>query len=74
MQLLVKNYAHLKKNIIIGKSFSEPSQLNRYKDDNTNLIHQPGPDVMKNTMEKSYLALTAAGQVLCNWRSRKSKI
>src|SRR3972149_2095106 len=64
LKLLVDNYPELTKNVIVGKGIQDINVLEEIKDNNTNLLHYPNAEGMKNIMLESDIAISAAGQTL----------
>jgi spore coat polysaccharide biosynthesis predicted glycosyltransferase SpsG len=64
MNLLNKEYAALKKNIIIGRAFDNIEEIKKEIDENTNLIYYPNAEKIKEVMLNSDIAISAGGQTL----------
>ena len=64
LSLLRNNYPNLKKNVIIGKAFQNIDEIKGEADKNTNLIHYPDAEEMKEIMLESDIAISAGGQTL----------
>lgn len=62
LRLLKNNFPELIKNVVIGKGFKNIREIEKLKDDKTNLIYYPGAEEMKNIMLESDIAISAAGQ------------
>lgn len=64
LDLLNKTLPDLKKKVIIGNSFDNISDIEKVADDNTELIHTPDAEGMKEAMLSSDIAISAGGQTL----------
>jgi UDP-2,4-diacetamido-2,4,6-trideoxy-beta-L-altropyranose hydrolase len=64
LSLLKIKFSHLKKKVIIGRSFKNSNEIEKFIDQNTELILYPKADEMKQIMLESCIAISAAGQTL----------
>jgi UDP-2,4-diacetamido-2,4,6-trideoxy-beta-L-altropyranose hydrolase len=64
MELLAKDYPGLSRQIVIGKGFRNPKQIEAAADHNTILHHNPDAETMLNIMLSSDVAISACGQTL----------
>ncbi len=64
LRLLVDKYPALLKKAIIGKGFKDVREIERLKDNKTELIYYPDAERMKEAMLESDIAISAGGQTL----------
>lgn len=64
LNLLIKNYPNLIKNVIVGRGYNNIDEIEHIKDNNTNLIFYPDAEKMREVMSVSDLAISAGGQTL----------
>lgn len=64
LNLLGKNFPNIVKNIIIGNSFNNITEIEQNIDPKTNLYYNPTPENLKNIMINSDLAISSGGQTL----------
>ena len=64
LEFLRKKYPKLKKHVIIGRAFTNTSEIEAAADINTYLVHSPDDEGMKTIMLKSDIAISAGGQTL----------
>ena len=62
LKLLIEQFPELKKYVVIGKSFKNIKEIEKLKDNMTNLFYYPNAETMKNIMLESDIAISAAGQ------------
>lgn len=64
LKLLVDNHPELLKKVIIAKGFGNITEIEKLKDNNTELIYLPNASEMKNIMLDADIAISACGQTL----------
>ncbi len=64
LKLLVDNYPEFTKSVIIGKGFQKINEIEKLKDNRTNLMYYPDAERVKNIMLESDIAISAGGQTL----------
>jgi len=64
LKILNENYPSLNKKIVIGSGFNNVSDIEKLKDEKTELIYYPHADGMLNTMLESDITISAGGQTL----------
>jgi len=64
LKFLNDNFPGLIKNVVIGKGFHNIEEIEKLKNDRTNLIYYPNAEYMKNIMLESDIVISAAGQTL----------
>jgi len=64
LELLAKNFPELKKKIVMGGGFKNIEQINKLKDNYTEIFLSPSGIEMLNIMHGSDIAIAAAGQTL----------
>ena len=62
--LLADNHPELLKKVIIAKGFGNITEIEKLKDNNTELIYLPNASEMKNIMLDADIAISACGQTL----------
>ena len=61
---LNNNYNHITKNVIIGSAFKNIDELKKLETQNVNFVVSPSTNMMSEYMQKSDIAISAAGQTL----------
>ena len=64
LKLLVDNHPELLKKVIIAKGFGNITEIEKLKDNNTELIYLPNTSEIKNIMLDTDIAISACGQTL----------
>ncbi len=64
LKLLNSTYPELLKKVIIGKDFRNIIEIEKFEDNNTELIYYPDAAEMKKVMFESDVAISACGQTL----------
>ena len=64
LSMLVDAYPECSKSVIIGKGFREIEQIERLKDDRTELVYFPNAEGVKRAILESDIAVSAGGQTL----------
>lgn len=64
LKLLVDTYPELIKKVIIGKGFQNIAEIEKLRDNNTELVYYPDAAGMKKVMLESDIAISAGGQTL----------
>ena len=64
LKMLIDTYPELLKKVIIGNCFQNIAEIEKLKDNNTDLIFHPGANKMKSVMLESDIAISACGQTL----------
>ncbi|MDI6723954.1 MAG: UDP-2,4-diacetamido-2,4,6-trideoxy-beta-L-altropyranose hydrolase [Methanobacterium sp.] len=64
LKLLIRYHPDLNKKIVIGRGFKNKSEIEKLKDDKTELIYYPDAQGMLKTMLESDIAISAGGQTL----------
>ncbi len=64
LKLLVREYQNLAKVVVIGKGYSNIDEIERIKDDNTNLIFFPDAEKISKIMLNTDIAISGGGQTL----------
>ncbi len=64
LKLLVDAYPGLVKKVIIGNGFRNTTEIESFKDHNTELMYHPDAAEMKKVMLESDIAISAGGQTL----------
>lgn len=64
LKLLIDAYPKLLKKVIVAKCFKNIAEIERLKDNNTELIYYPDTAEMKKVMLESDIAISACGQTL----------
>jgi len=59
-----REYRGIEKRIMIGKCASLSRSIEKYVDDNTEILYDPSPEVIGEVMAASDMAITAAGMTL----------
>jgi spore coat polysaccharide biosynthesis predicted glycosyltransferase SpsG len=57
-------YPDLQKKLVITRFFANMSEIKKQQDQNTELIYEPDAIELKETMQKSDIAISAGGQTL----------
>ncbi|MFH0840006.1 MAG: ATP-grasp domain-containing protein [Candidatus Omnitrophota bacterium] len=65
IDFLNTRYPSAEKNVIVGAGFKNSREIERLKDKKVNLIYSPDTKKMRAAMLKSNIAISAAGQTLC---------
>lgn len=64
LHLLKVDYPHIRKNVIIGKGYTNSRDIDYIEDPNIQLFYNVRGDQMRDLMLRSDLAITAAGQTI----------
>ena len=64
LKLLVDTHPELLKKVIVSKGFQNTTEVEKFKDKNTELIYCPDAAEMKKVMLESDIAISAGGQTL----------
>jgi spore coat polysaccharide biosynthesis predicted glycosyltransferase SpsG len=62
--VLNKTYPGLQKKLVVTRFFTNMSEIKKLQDKNTELIYEPDAIELKETMQKSDIAISAGGQTL----------
>ncbi len=64
LRTLTKEFPEIQKNIVIGAGFTNIDEIEKSKDNNTNLIYNANTQTMIKLMQDSDLAIASGGQTL----------